>query len=177
MRQFLASLLVLGVCAVPATAADPSGDWRVEDGTAVMRIANCDGKIWGVVAWSEKTGGLDVNNPDPAKRNRPLLGLPIIRGMQQTKANVWNGPIYNPRNGKTYDGVLTLKKPTVLEVEGCVMGGWICGGQDWTRVATPRSNVGVGASTAQTAQDTSAVPALCLALFGPPGSTHQGRLK
>ena len=166
IRAFLASLAVLGICASPAIAADPSGDWRVEDGSAVMRVANCNGAIWGVVAWSAKAGGVDENNPDPAQRNRPLLGLPIIRGMQQTKPNEWKGPLYNPRNGKTYDGVLTLKKPKVLEVEGCVMGGWICGGQDWTRVATPHSNVGSGTP-----------PDLCLSLFGSPGTSHQGGLK
>ena len=39
---------------VSALAADPTGDWRVADGVANIRIAECNGSMWGVVAW-EKT--------------------------------------------------------------------------------------------------------------------------
>ncbi|MDU6373538.1 MAG: DUF2147 domain-containing protein, partial [Bradyrhizobium sp.] len=39
-----------------ALAADPTGDWRVSDGVANIRVAQCNGSMWGVVAW-EKTPG------------------------------------------------------------------------------------------------------------------------
>ena len=33
-----------------ARAADPTGDWQVADGVANIRVAQCGGSIWGVVA-------------------------------------------------------------------------------------------------------------------------------
>jgi hypothetical protein len=65
-----------------ASAAEPTpiGDWRVKDGYANIRIDNCGGKLWGVVAW-EKEPGFDKQNPDPAKKGRPILGMPILMAM------------------------------------------------------------------------------------------------
>jgi uncharacterized protein (DUF2147 family) len=165
MRKLLIGLAALSLLAVPAAAADPSGDWTVKDGSARMRLADCNGKIWGIVAWAQ-TSGVDSKNPDPAQRNRPLIGLPILRGMQKTKSNQWEGPIYNPKNGKTYQGTITLKQSDVLEVEGCVLGGWICGGQNWTRLPVPEASTG-----------STPTPDLCLTLFGAARPPHQGGLK
>jgi hypothetical protein len=39
-----------------ALAADPTGDWKVADGVANIRVAQCNGNIWGAVSW-EKTPG------------------------------------------------------------------------------------------------------------------------
>ena len=46
----------------------PIGDWLVKDGYANIRIDNCGGKMWGIVAWEKKPGGVDSENPDPAKK-------------------------------------------------------------------------------------------------------------
>ena len=47
-----------------AFAADPTGDWRVADGVANIRVAQCNGSMWGAVAWEKTPGGRDTNNPD-----------------------------------------------------------------------------------------------------------------
>ena len=60
--------------ALPALAADPTGDWKVADGVANIRVAQCNGNMWGVVAWEKTPGGKDKNNPDAAKQSRPTLG-------------------------------------------------------------------------------------------------------
>ena len=39
-----------------ALAADPTGDWRVADGVANIRVAQCNGSIWGAVAWEKDAG-------------------------------------------------------------------------------------------------------------------------
>ena len=41
----------------PRLAADPTGDWRVADGVANIRVAQCNGSMWGVVAWEKTPGG------------------------------------------------------------------------------------------------------------------------
>lgn len=58
----------------PALAADPTGDWLVEKGVAKIRVAQCNGRLWGAVAWEKTPGGRDKNNPDVSKRNRPKIG-------------------------------------------------------------------------------------------------------
>ena len=46
-----------------ALAADPTGDWRVADGVANIRVAECNGSMWGAVAWEKTPGGRDRTIP------------------------------------------------------------------------------------------------------------------
>src|SRR5436190_368857 len=87
-----------------ALAADPTGDWKVADGVANIRVAQCSGSMWGVVAWEKVPGGKDKNNPDVAKQSRPTLGMPILIDMKK-KAGVdsWEGQVYNAKDGKLDD--------------------------------------------------------------------------
>jgi uncharacterized protein (DUF2147 family) len=125
----LASALAVG----QALAGEPSGDWRVEDGTAHIRIAICAGNLWGVIGWEQKPG-VDSENPDPAKKSRPTLGMPILLEMKPVEANKWAGQIYNAKNGKMYQASVTALSDTSLKVQGCVLGGLFCGGETWVRV-------------------------------------------
>lgn len=136
MTRRFAPMIVLAAAAMatPAFGADPTGDWQVEGGYATVRIANCDEKLWGIVAWEQRPN-LDRNNPDPSKRTRPTLGIPILLGMTQEGPNRWDGEIYNTEDGRTYTAHIGLTNADVLRVEGCVLG-FLCGGQSWTRVAS-----------------------------------------
>src|SRR5438045_6773911 len=73
--------LILATGLGSAQAADPTGDWRVADGVANIRVAQCNGNMWGVVSWEKTPGGRDKNNPDPALQSRPTLGMPILLAM------------------------------------------------------------------------------------------------
>lgn len=128
---------LLAVSMTPALAGDPTGDWRVEDGVANIRVAACQGSMWGVVAWEKIPGGRDKNNPDATKKSRPTLGMPILLDMKKKAgADQWEGQIYNAKDGKLYESTMTLNNPNQLEIEGCVLG-ILCGGQTWTRVSGP----------------------------------------
>jgi uncharacterized protein (DUF2147 family) len=139
-------LLILVACSLmlacaSAAAADPQGDWLVEDKTAQIEIENCGGSLWGVVIW-ERTPGRDTENPDASLRSRPTLGMPILLGMRPVvpsgpEGMVWRGQIYNSRNGRTYEASIKLVNPDVLHLEGCVLGGLFCGGQNWVRIKAP----------------------------------------
>src|ERR1700680_3401809 len=118
-----------------ALAAEPTGEWRVANGGANIRIDDCDGALWGVISWEKEPWGIDSHNPNPAERNRPTLGLPILRVMRPTKPGLWEGEVYNAENGKTYSSRISLTSPDVLRIEGCVFGGLLCGGESWTRVS------------------------------------------
>lgn len=130
------------VAAVPAPAAaetapphdpkSPIGEWITEDGEGRVRIRACGQALCGVVAAADP-GETDRHNPDASKRNRPLLGTPVLIDMKSVNSKRWEGEIYNAKNGKTYASNIMLKGPDVLRVEGCVFGGFFCGGQDWVR--------------------------------------------
>jgi uncharacterized protein (DUF2147 family) len=121
----------------PALAADPTGDWKVADGVANIRVAECYGSMWGAVAWEQVPGGRDQNNPDAAKQSRPTLGMPILIDMKKNStADQWEGQVYNAKDGQLYKSTIKLTGPDQLEIQGCVLG-FLCGGETWTRVAGP----------------------------------------
>jgi len=124
--------LVLVCAATPAFAASPKGDWLVEDKSAIVRIDACGSALCGTIVWTKKGGGVDENNPDPAKRGRPIIGLQILLGMKPGSQGRYDGDIYNPENGKIYTSHMWLKSDDALRIEGCVLG-FLCGGQDWSR--------------------------------------------
>ena len=133
---FLATCLV-PVFSAPALAADPTGDWRVADGVANIRVAECNGRMWGAVSWEKTPGGRDKNNPDVSKQSRPTLGMPIlIAMMKQPGAEQWEGQVYNAKDGQFYSSTIRPIGPDQLEIKGCVLG-FLCGGETWTRVAGP----------------------------------------
>src|ERR1700716_2062336 len=137
MRTVAYSGIILATGVASALAADPTGDWRVADGVANIRVAECNGSMWGAVAWEKVPGGRDKNNPDVSKQNRPTLGMPILIDMKKkTRADQWEGQVYNAKDGQFYSSTIKPAGPDQLEIQGCVLG-FLCGGETWTRVAGP----------------------------------------
>jgi len=186
-----------------APLPDPTGEWMVEKGYATIRIVDCNGQFWGIVASEQNPGGVDKNNPDPRLRSRPTLGMPVLIGMKPSNQNEWSGEIYNSQDGRTYSASISLLGADKLKVQGCVLG-FLCGGENWTRVASPDRTTGTspagqkpGASaarptgpakpapgarstagaTTEPSPQTQPAEEICSALLGVPGSTHERRLK
>ena len=57
--------------------------------------------------------------------------------MKPVSDNRWEGQVYNAENGKNYLAYISLVKPDVLKIKGCVFGGLFCGGENWTRQTEP----------------------------------------
>jgi uncharacterized protein (DUF2147 family) len=125
--------------AMAATAASAApnvaGDWVIQDRTAVITIAPCGNRMCGRIAKALviKPGHAqtDVNNPNPALRNKPLIGLQILSGFVP-KTDRWDeGLIYDPEGGKSYKSILRLNADGSLKVSGCIL--FFCQSQRWTR--------------------------------------------
>jgi uncharacterized protein (DUF2147 family) len=140
MKRLL--LVVLSSAALIASGeaglCSPVGLWVAKDGGKI-RISPCGRGLCGFVAQTvppkdPATGRppTDKNNADPAKRNRPLLGVETLISMQPNGAGKWSGRLYNDDDGKIYPGNLIETGPTSIRIEGC--SGGICGGDDLTRV-------------------------------------------
>jgi uncharacterized protein (DUF2147 family) len=142
----IANLAILSILAAmfgaPAAHAQAGGEaigvWLTQAGDARVRVSKCGGGICGVVVGLREpinpaTGRpqVDDKNPNPALRNRPMIGLPLFSGMQATGPNRWSGQIYNADDGSTYVSHVSLAGPDMLRVEGCI--GALCGGETWTR--------------------------------------------
>jgi len=113
------------------------GEWLTDmEGTELARVNIYleDGKYFGRITWLEypefrddDEQGLagkvkvDRENPDPALRNRPVLGLVILKDFEYRGAWKWKGgTIYDPENGKTYRGVIRLTSGGTLKMRGYV---------------------------------------------------------
>ncbi len=137
MRRVVYSGIILATGLAPAFALDPTGDWKVADGVANIRVAECNGDMWGVVAWEQKPGGRDIHNPDVSKQNRPSLGMPILLAMKKKPGvDQWEGQVYNAKDGQLYSSTIKPVDPDHMEIQGCVLG-FLCGGETWSRVAGP----------------------------------------
>lgn len=117
---------------------DPTGVWQTQAGDARVRVSRCGGAICGTIVWlrdkiDASTGkpAVDDKNPDPARRNRPMIGVQIFINMKAAGPNKWSGQIYNSDDGKIYTSNISVSSPDILKVEGCV--GAFCGGESWTR--------------------------------------------
>ena len=110
------------------------GLWNTPDNDSKIEIFKCGDKYCGRIAElkepnytaDDKDGIpgqpiLDRQNPNPALRTLPLLGLPLMQGFTYSGGNVWEGGmIYNPDNGKSYQCKITLSAPNRLEVRGFI---------------------------------------------------------
>ncbi len=111
------------------------GEWVNEKGDAKFKIYRKGDSFYGDITWG--TGGptKDVNNPDPAKKERDLVGLTILNDFKYEGKNLWSsGTIYDPKDGKTYSCKMTLKKPNQLEVRGYLGVSLFGRSEIWTRV-------------------------------------------
>ena len=133
------ALVLAALAAATSTsfAADPTGTWLSQDGDSKIKITHCGQAICGNLAWLKQPNDangkpkLDANNADAGKRNRPVLGVPVILGMKPDGADKWSGQVYNAEDGKTYSGSFTLAGANKAEIKGCV--AIICKTRTWTR--------------------------------------------
>jgi uncharacterized protein (DUF2147 family) len=141
---FIIAILTAALLGAPPVKAQASGEvsgiWLTQAGDAKVRVSKCSGGICGVVIWlkdpiNPATGKpqVDDKNPNPSLAKRPMIGLPLFRGMQPSGPNKWSGQIYNADDGESYASNISVSGPDTLKVEGCV--GVLCGGETWTRSA------------------------------------------
>ena len=140
------SILIFAEASSLAAEA-PIGEWLApeENSNAYgrVRIEDCGGALWGIVS-GELKSRQDSENPEPALRGRPTLGMPILLDMKEKestrwgeKTTRWEGQLYNSWNGMTYESNITLLGPNSMKLETCEPGGVFCGSQQWDRARAP----------------------------------------
>ncbi|MBB6521901.1 DUF2147 domain-containing protein [Pseudoteredinibacter isoporae] len=132
--------LLSTILAIPALATDglsPIGIWLSDDKESKLEIFNCDEKLCGKIVWlknDKKEDGspvLDANNENEALRDRPIVGLDILTGLEKQSAKKWDdGEIYDPKSGKTYRAKIALKSADKMKLSGCI-NSFLCQGDNW----------------------------------------------
>ena len=113
-------------------AADPAdGTWKTAPGDTGgylhVIVGACGSDICGTIkAAYDKDGAIQTDYEH--------LGKKMIWDMNSDGDGQYGGgKIWAPDSDKTYKSKMQLSGNT-LEVKGCVAGGLICRGQDWSRV-------------------------------------------
>lgn len=133
MKRFL-TILIAALISPALAFASPVGLWsRTGDGgESHVRITQDAATFTGTIEWMENPRN-DTENPDPALRDRPLVGVDIFVSTEELSPTKWRGQLYNPEDGNTYSGTLEELNATTLELEGCVFIV-LCRQDTWTRL-------------------------------------------
>lgn len=108
---------------IPTTAiatGDAKGTWLVAERDARVRIDSCGEALCGWIAW--------MKGPTSFAK----VGQRVLWDMRSNGDGVWTGKAFDPRDGKTYSGKLTVSGNS-LTMTGCVLGGLFCRSQSWAR--------------------------------------------
>lgn len=151
MKSFL--IVMTGLLLFPFTALnaqevkadDILGVWLNEDKDAHVNIYMEDGKYYGKIVWllnpiDEETGKpkLDDENEDESLRNRPVMGLMLLRDFEFDGDDEWeDGRIYDPKNGKDYSCYMKFEDENdmnTLKVRGFIGFSLLGRTTYWTRV-------------------------------------------
>ncbi len=119
------------------------GTWMVEEKDAKIEIYKCGEKYCGKIVWlaepNDEVSGqprTDANNPDASKRSQTILGMEMMENFTYDGEKYYNdGSIYDSREGKHYDGYVTLQDDGNLYLKGGykVFGMMVGKSSTWTR--------------------------------------------
>ena len=116
------------------------GKWKTVDGEtgeekSIVEIYERDGKVFGKIIEILKPEHRDAVCVTCVgdEKNKPVLGLELIKNMEPDGRYYKKGTIFDPENGKKYRCRLALTEdPNVLQVRGYV--AFLYATQYWLRV-------------------------------------------
>jgi uncharacterized protein (DUF2147 family) len=135
------SLFYFLPCIAQNSPDDVLGVWKNGEGTAMIKIVKAGSEYQGKIVWLKEPNDpqngkpkVDNNNPEEANRTKPVLGLTNVWGFKYKEGEWIDGFIYDPKNGKTYDCIITMTDKSKLSVRGYIMGMTMFGRTDtWVR--------------------------------------------
>ena len=144
-RLMLAALLLPSAPSLAADLSSPAGLWRtVDDKTgrerSDVRIYELDGKFYGRVEriLDPKEAVQKCVKCTDDRRDQPVLGMVIMRGLQRDGEQWDGGRIVDPETGDTYRCKMHLVEGgQKLELRGYVMMPMLGRTQTWKRDPEP----------------------------------------
>ena len=146
MRTLLQTAVIAAVLAVPSAWAQnnsPIGLWKtIDDSTgkpkSLVRITESNGVISGKIEKLIREPSEDQNpvcsKCDGELKDKPVLGMTILNGLQKDGDSYSGGTVLDPHNGKTYKAKITLKdEGKKLDMRGYIGAPLFGRTQTWIR--------------------------------------------
>jgi uncharacterized protein (DUF2147 family) len=143
LRKLSCTLLMAIAFSITASAQNADailGTWVNPNGQDHILIYKRGNKYFGKLDWikfpNDEQGKpkTDKENPEPALRSRPDLGLELLKDFTYDGDNVYDdGTIYDPKNGKTYSCKMTLEG-SALKIRGYIGISLFGRTEVWTRL-------------------------------------------
>lgn len=110
------------------------GRWMTHDNAGIVEIRRCGKAACGTLVrvLDPAAPRNDINNPDPALRDRDLVGIRVLSGFTAQGGRWEDGKAYDPKAGRTVSARMSLASPDRLDLTGCVL--IVCRTMHWTRV-------------------------------------------
>lgn len=137
---FIGLFFCAAAMASAGNADDIIGFWLSTNGQGKIQIYKEGDRYFGKLCWmkepNDRRGNpkLDNNNPDPALKNRPLLGSVILKNFGYNDGEWSGGHIYDPKNGKEYKSYIRLKDAHTLSLRGYIGISLLGRTETWKRV-------------------------------------------
>lgn len=138
-----AALLLVVLATAARASSSPLGLWYAEGGAAQVEIERCQTGLCGRVTWLrspfDENGCTltDRNNPEPALRDRSMIGIPILSGLDPVDDDTWDGgTIYDPTSGRTYSCTMSLEGADRMSVRGYIGFHLLGRTTTWIRVGS-----------------------------------------
>jgi len=94
----------------------------------------CGKIVWLKEPMENGTPRMDINNPDPNLRSRPLMDLVIIKGLVPSGKNKYeNGTFYDYHTGNTYSARAELTGPNTMKLRRYIGVSLMGHTETWTR--------------------------------------------
>ena len=142
MKKITTTLLFafIGLLAFSQTNADIVGEWYNAEKDAVITLFEDNKTVSGKITWmqfpNDDNGNpkTDPLNPDEKLKSRARMGMVMLTGFAFIKDKIWDdGELYDPKKGKTYSGMMTLKDKNTIDLRGYIGFSFIGRSSTWTR--------------------------------------------
>ena len=143
LHRKLSFILLFTFCSLSTFAQNKDavvGKWLSATSDGQIEIYKRSDKYFGKLSWikdpndSNGKPKLDHKNPNANLRNKPILGLEILKDFVFEDGKWTDGTIYDPQTGKVYSCNLSLKENGQLNVRGYIGISLIGRSETWKRV-------------------------------------------
>lgn len=115
----------------PALAGAPlEGQWKNPKGSVVVRIATCGNSYCGTVI--DATAKAKATAKKGGTPN--LIGTRILSEVRPQENGTYKGRAFDPKRNIHAPATIRMQGGSTLVIRGCLLGGFICKEQRWTRV-------------------------------------------